>query len=123
MNYPLTHLWFEAHFFNGARLEDGKESYHSHRDDDKPLEFCESQGVLFYCPCTFGTDAGAHMVMVVFGNPPNGIHAPSDFGPESRNGKTHPRWEVSGTGLSNLTLSPSVDTGCWHGWVKNGQVT
>lgn len=40
------------------------------------------------------------------------------------------RWEVSGTGLDDLTLNPSVDLSCggkypgqWHGWVKNGEVT
>jgi len=35
---------------------------------------------------------------------------------------------MSGTGLHDLTLSPSVDVGsknskCWHGWIKEGNVT
>jgi hypothetical protein len=38
------------------------------------------------------------------------------------------RWTMSGTGLHDLTLSPSVDVGsknskCWHGWIKEGNVT
>lgn len=49
-------------------------------------------------------------------------------GSHSRDGKPS-RWQVSGTGYDDLTLHPSVDlTGprspnCWHGWVKNGEVT
>lgn len=127
MNYLLTDPWFEAHFFNGARVEASKESFHSRRDDDDtPWTFAESQGVMFYCPCTFGTDAGAHMVMVVFRNPPNGIQPPPDFGPKSRDGKSHPRWDVGGSGIADLTLSPSVDVGdssCWHGHVKIGIIS
>jgi hypothetical protein len=32
---------------------------------------------------------------------------------------------MDGTGLSDLTLSPSVDVGepsCWHGFIRNGEV-
>jgi hypothetical protein len=49
-------------------------------------------------------------------------------GSHDRNGKPS-RWQVSGTGYHDLTLIPSVDlTGprspnCWHGWIKNGEVT
>lgn len=49
-------------------------------------------------------------------------------GSHDRDGKPS-RWQVSGTGYHDLTLSPSVDlTGprspnCWHGCVKNGEVT
>jgi len=37
------------------------------------------------------------------------------------------RWQVSGSGLGDLTLAPSVHltgAGCgWHGFVRNGLVT
>lgn len=34
-----------------------------------------------------------------------------------------PRWAVCGTGLEDLTLSPSINVaGCWHGFVKAGEV-
>jgi hypothetical protein len=31
-------------------------------------------------------------------------------------------WDHSGK-LPNLTLVPSVDAGCWHGYVSNGIIT
>lgn len=31
-------------------------------------------------------------------------------------------WQVSGE-YPNLTLHPSVDAGCWHGWIKNGEAS
>lgn len=33
------------------------------------------------------------------------------------------RWVVSGTGLDDLTLSPSIALSCWHGFVTKGEVT
>ena len=30
-------------------------------------------------------------------------------------------WTMKGT-LENLTLDPSIETGCWSGWIKNGKV-
>jgi len=36
------------------------------------------------------------------------------------------RWNVSGTGFSDLTLTPSIQLqgGCnWHGFITNGEVT
>ena len=33
------------------------------------------------------------------------------------------RWAVSGTCLDDLTTDPSVDCGCWHGWIRNGDAT
>lgn len=38
---------------------------------------------------------------------------------------TEPRWNVSGTGLDDLTISPSILSKGnveWHGWIRNGQV-
>lgn len=126
MSHLLTDPWFEAHFFTKARIDDnGQESWRSHRGDDTPWDLSEAQGILFYCPCTFGTDSGAHMVMVVFANPPCGVPAPVHFGPMARDGKTRPRWTVRGMGIADLSLQPSIDVGaqsCWHGYITNGVV-
>jgi len=31
-------------------------------------------------------------------------------------------WKMSGS-YENITLAPSIDAGCWHGYVTNGMVT
>ena len=87
-----------------------------------------AQGVLFQCPkCAAGKPPapdggvqGAHYVLVCFANPRNAPVAPAEYDP-------NPRWQMSGTSLDDLTLSPSVNldvpgaTGCrWHGFVTNG---
>jgi hypothetical protein len=33
-----------------------------------------------------------------------------------------PTWAWNGN-LSDLTLHPSINSGCWHGWIKDGEVT
>lgn len=33
------------------------------------------------------------------------------------------QWGVSGTSFGDLTLTPSVNTRAWHGFVTNGEVT
>lgn len=32
-------------------------------------------------------------------------------------------WHYSGEYPESLTLSPSVDAGCWHGNITNGEIT
>lgn len=75
----------------------------------------EADGVHFLCPKCFVMNHG-----------PIGTHAVQCFKP----GVVHPtgpgRWPMSGTGLHDLTLTPSVllMSGCaWHGFVTNGEVT
>ncbi len=35
-----------------------------------------------------------------------------------------PRWGASGSSFDDLTITPSVNvSGCWHGWVRNGEVS
>lgn len=83
-------------------------------------EIVGSQGLLIYCPC-----GGGHCIMIPFANPFNAPKLPPDFGPLSRDGTSHPRWNVSGDSLENLTLTPSVDVGitsCWHGFITNGEI-
>jgi uncharacterized protein DUF6527 len=142
MNYPLTHPWFEAHFFNEANVNGGYRD-HNPFEGDTAISFAQSQGLLLWCPCgidekqadgssRFPLDLSLnkgrpHLCMVVFRNPPSGIVTPENFGPVSKNDKTrHPRWQVSGNSLLDLTLDPSIDGGtpsCWHGFIKGGQVT
>jgi hypothetical protein len=78
----------------------------------------EAQGVEFDCPkCTSG-----HRIAVAFAGRGVLDHQ------ASRDKAGRPtRWQVSGTSLGDLTLSPSVDcTGsdpnCWHGFVTNGEI-
>jgi hypothetical protein len=66
----------------------------------------EAHGIEFLCPKCFVM----HGVAPELGS--HGNHGPS-------------RWGVTGTGFSDLTLSPSIlrDGGCgWHGWIQSGEV-
>lgn len=91
------------------------------RDADLTIE--TAQGVLFLNPIEFaknGGSVGTSSVLVWF----RGRGVPDDKEPGPG------RWNVAGTGFSDLTLTPSVDLSCggkhpgaWHGWVTNGEVT
>ena len=120
MSARLTDPWFEATFLTETTAK-------GHRECDT-LE--DADGVQFWCPCGFGKPdypidgARPHGVIVSFGNPRRVPVPPPDAGSQSRNGGPS-RWTVSGTGLHDLTLSPSVAVGtpeCWHGWITNGEV-
>lgn len=84
----------------------------------------EAQSVQFLCPVCYQKNqgpVGTHGVMVTFAN--RGV--PDHLGSQSRNGGPS-RWTASGTGLDDLTLTPSIDLtpGCtWHGFITGGQVT
>lgn len=88
-------------------------------------------GVLFSCPaCSrWGADlVGAHMVGVLFANPPDGGPAhPDDENAVANNGGR--RWSRSGSTFDDLTITPSIDltargaVGEWHGFVTAGHVT
>lgn len=74
----------------------------------------EAQGVRFLCPHHFrlnGGEVGTHSVLVWFAG--RGV-------PDSA--RPLPRWDMHGSGLADLSISPSIDLGpCdWHGWVTNG---
>ena len=73
----------------------------------------EAQGIRFECPNNNGQRPSGYALCLPF----RGRGAPSD-----ENGGT--QWDVSGTGMHDLTLSPSVHAvGVWHGWIRNGEVT
>lgn len=79
-------------------------------------------GVFFICPACFEKNDGAvgtHWVLVFWKDP----------GPGLLDG--NPLWKVSGTGMGDLTLKPSIDLtkdrkgrpcpGCtWHGFITAG---
>lgn len=75
----------------------------------------EANGIFFLCPKCYeahGGPVGTHGVRVWFKD--RGV--PDEAVPQ-------PRWMVSGTGMDDLTLTPSValNGGCgWHGFVTNG---
>lgn len=75
----------------------------------------EAQGIVFVCPACVNTNG--HRINVTF----KGRDVPEHLGTHGSDGKPS-RWEVTGTTFEDLTLSPSVDVGCWHGYVTNGEV-
>lgn len=80
----------------------------------------EAQGIIFLCPACFAKNAGpvgTHAIEVSFNN--RGVSP----GQGSHNSQGQPsRWNVSGTGYADLTLTPSILIDCWHGFVTNGEV-
>lgn len=90
-------------------------SFRLYRDNalGKSDTFIEAQGILFDCPvCKDG-----HKILVWF----DGRNVPPQAEPS-------PRWRASGTGLTDLTIQPSINcntdtNNCWHGFITNGEVT
>lgn len=92
--------------------------------DPRNIPIEQAQGLWFLCPKCFAENKGAvgtHACEVSFTNrgvlPEQGSH----------NKKGEPvRWNMSGTGLHDLTLTPSIllEGGCaWHGYITNGEAT
>lgn len=128
----LTNPWFEANFIADCSA-DGSFRHN--------VSFNQSQGLFLWCPCgfevfdKFGNEkfpldlsqnkGRPHGVIIPFHNPPCGVPVPENFGPFSRSGKSRPRWTVQGSGISDLTLDPSIAVGdpeCWHGFIRLGIV-
>jgi hypothetical protein len=89
----------------------------------------DADHIQFLCPLCFQKNGGAkgtHGVFVSF----HGRNAPDECG--SRDSKGNPsRWNISGTSLDDLVLTPSIlldagqpaDRGChWHGFVGSSGV-
>jgi hypothetical protein len=76
-------------------------------------QFSEAHGIRFECP------KGHHLIQVFFAGSP----VPPHIG-TNKEGKMV-RWNKSGTGLADLTLTPSIqeqDDICgWHGFITNGE--
>lgn len=88
----------------------------------------DAQGVTFQCPaCAVGKPpaegggfVGAHYIDVTFADrgvlPHHGCHGSSG---------EPTRWQVSGSGLDDLTTAPSILLlgGCgWHGFIRGGAI-
>lgn len=87
-------------------------------------EISGAQGVMFDCP-----QCKSHSVLVWFANPVNAPLVSPDAEPKPA------RWTASGSGIGDLTLTPSIDLNTesarkaiadghkaclWHGFVKTG---
>jgi len=121
MSTPLADPWFEAKFCKNTTATSWTHT----------AELEGADGVWFWCPCGYGKPefpldgARPHAIIVTFSNPRGCAVAPPDAGSQSRNGGPS-RWTMSGTGLRDLSLQPSIAVGtpeCWHGYITNGQVT
>lgn len=89
----------------------------------------EADHIMFLCPLCFAKNGGAvgtHSVMVTFA----GRNVPDEAGSRGADGKPT-RWTVSGTGLDDLVLTPSIalnqssppEQGChWHGFVGSSGI-
>jgi hypothetical protein len=127
MRYHLTDPWFEAEFVGYITTEGSLRRLGPSING--------AQGLFLYSPCGYG-ERGTHALVIPFENPRNAQPVPSTFVPS-------PRWGMSGTGLHDLTLSPSINCAvgkacpelnlkageckpgrmCWHGFIQNGIVT
>lgn len=115
----LNDPWFEAEFYgnvssNGLTRQESMEG---------------AQGLLLWCPCGYGKPeypvqgARPHAVLVPFLNPRGAPKVPDDHGPHKDGIPV--RWTVSGSGIADLTISPSIAVGkpdCWHGYITSGEV-
>lgn len=94
------------------------------RDVRTPAPFPEAQLLWFICPkCAHekGTTVGCHYIEVTFAD--RGVLA--DQGVTNKKGE-YVRWNVSGAGFDNLTITPSIliEGGCeWHGFITNGEIS
>lgn len=68
------------------------------------------EGLAFDCP----TCGPKHTLVAYFTNPIDG--GPAMPAPPNQ------RWTRSGEDFAKLTVKPSLDYPCWHGWVEGGQV-
>ena len=71
----------------------------------------EAQGIRFVCPGNNGQRQNGYAICLPF----RARGAPAD-----ENGGI--QWDVTGSGMHDLTLSPSVNVvGVWHGFIRNGE--
>lgn len=88
------------------------------------VDFANAHGIMFLCPVCFKANGGpvrTHSVLTSFA----GRDVPDDRGSHNKEGKPS-RWNiVGGTGLSDLSLTPSIalTDGCmWHGYIGSNGV-
>jgi hypothetical protein len=94
------------------------------RDVRVPSSFADAQCLFFVCPkCAkeAGSVPGCHYIEVTFAD--RGVLA--DQGVTNKRGE-YVRWNVSGTGFNDLTITQSIliESGCeWHGYITNGDAS
>jgi hypothetical protein len=98
------------------RLTDLDPQFRMFRSDKglgKTDSLAEAQGITFCCPvCPSG-----HWLLIWFDHK----NVPAEAEPVYR-------WQAQGNGYDDLTLAPSInaqinDPKCWHGYVRNGEIT
>lgn len=92
------------------RLTDLDPEFLVYKDENglyKTAGLASADGVKFDCPCGKG-----HALVCWFAG-----KVPDSAFPKPG------RWRAFGFGLADLTLTPSVNAGCWHGLITNGGVT
>ena len=130
---PEFERWFKgiADEHLGQTLPDGTIQWGGFETDyiAHPDNLAEAQGLCFLCPKCFleaekvraaGGRMGVHSVEISFA----GRGLQDDQGMRNKDGPV--RWQVSGTGFDDLTVTPSilVLTGCgYHGFITNGEVS
>lgn len=78
----------------------------------------DAQGIEFDCP-----KCRNHRIHIAFA----GRGVADHHGTHAADGRPT-RWQVTGTGFDDITLTPSVDCtpsnpNCWHGFITNGEIT
>ena len=95
------------------RLSDAHPQFIRAEDGLKHMvDSARAQGIYFDCPC-----GGGHLLLVWFTRAMDG----SEPAPPTETSTN--RWPATGTGFEDLTLSPSIKTVCWHGFITKGQIT
>ena len=109
----------------GRKLEDGSTQWGGFETDIfvKVADLSRADSVMFLCPACFaknGGPVGTHRIRIDFAG--RGVPDRCCI----RNGGGQPvRWNVSGSGFTDLTTTPSILIcgGCaWHGFITNGQI-
>lgn len=115
-----------VNYFSGGKFQRFADA-HSHVFYGEGTEWIETpaaaenlmqaDGIIFLCPTCFKKNSGrlgTESVLIWFANRPN---VPPLMTPA-------PRWNATGNGFDNLTLSPSinVENEHWHGWIQNGEI-
>jgi hypothetical protein len=83
----------------------------------------------FQCPCCFKQRLSVKLANPIDGGPPEpGIPEPENATPEQKEivRRYNLRWQRTGDTFETISLSPSVDvsdSGHWHGFITNGEVT
>ncbi len=94
---------------------------YQHTAQIKVATLAEAQGIQFLCPACFVKNkgpVGTHYVAVGFRD--RGLL--DNQSSHNKEGKPS-RWAVTGNDFTDISTQPSIDCGCWHGYLTNGVCT